>query len=392
MAEVRLSASFVKGIKVVDRTDYHDTLVHGLSLRVAPTGTKTWNLLYTRESDRTKQRVKIGRYPAIDLEEARSKALKAMSGISEGKDPAGHKRARRDAMTVRELGGLYIEKYAQRNKKTWKQDEQLLVTEVYPEIGRMKAEAVKKRDVLDIIEAKADAGKGAQSNNLLAVIRKMFNWAVDGDYLSASPASGIKPRARAVRRDRVLSKDEIKAIIEALPDAALSSNTVNVIRLLFLTGQRSGEVCGIMRSEIDLDGMKWTIPSHRTKNGLSHLVPLSEPAITILSDAIDATDPDADDAPLFSRVDNPIESNAIAQAVRLKLQMNKERWTPHDIRRTVATGMADLGVMPHIIEACLNHISGFRSGVAGVYNRATYEPEKRAAMVQWVNTLPKNII
>ncbi|WP_353390832.1 site-specific integrase [Brucella sp. NBRC 14130] len=387
MAKVRLTTRFIDTVKVDVRTDYHDTLVQGLTLRVAPTGTKTWNLLYTRDSDSTKQRVKLGRYPAIDLESARGKALKAMSGVSEGEDPAEQKRARRGAMTVEELGALYIEKYAQRNKKTWKQDEQLLKADVYPEIGRMKAEAVKKRDILDIVEAKAEAGKGAQSNNLLAVIRKMFNWAVDGDYLEASPASGIKPRAKPVRRDRVLSGEEVKAILKALPDAALSPHTVSIIQLLFLTGQRSGEVCGIKRSEVDLDGKKWTIPGSRTKNGNTHVVPLSEQALAILSKAVAAADKDEEDPALFSRVDNPIESNAIAQAVRLKLQVTGERWTPHDIRRTVATGMSNLGVMPHIVEACLNHISGFRSGVAGVYNRATYEPEKREALEKWADSL-----
>ncbi|GGA81314.1 integrase [Brucella endophytica] len=392
MAKVRLTTRFIDSIKIDVRTDYHDTLVQGLSLRISPSGTKTWNLLYTRESDGTKQRVKLGRYPAIDLETARSKALKAMGGVSEGKDPASDKRARRDAMTVQEVGELYLEKHAKRNKKTWKQDEQLLKSEVYPEIGRMKALAVKKRDLLDIIEAKAEEGKGAQSNNLLAVIRKMFNWAVDNDYLEASPASGIKPRAKPVRRDRVLSIAEIKEIWAALPDAALSPHTVRIIKLLFMTGQRSGEVCGILRGEIDLENATWTIPANRVKNGLTHVVPLSKPAIAILEEAIAATDPEADNPPLFSRVEDPIESNAVAKAVRLKLQVTKERWTPHDIRRTVATGMADIGTLPHVIEACLNHISGFKAGVAGVYNRATYEPEKRKALDNWADYLTRNIL
>lgn len=387
MAKVKLTTRFIDTVKVEERTDFHDTLVQGLSLRVAPSGTKTWNLFYTRESDNTKQRVKIGRYPAIGLEGARSKALKAMGAVSEGEDPAEDKRARRGAITVEDLGKLFIDKYAKRHKKTWQEDERILKNEVYPEIGRMKAEAVKRRDILNIIEAKADEGKGAQSNSILAVVRKMFNWAVDSDYLGASPAVGIKPRGKAVKRDRILSYAEVEKILRSLPGAALSQHTRSIVTLLFLTGQRSGEVCGMRRSEISLDSAIWTIPKERTKNGLAHIVPLSEPALSIVEAAIKATDPELADAPLFSKIGSPIESNAISQAVRLKLQIGGESWTPHDIRRTVATGMAGIGVQPHIVEAVLNHISGFKAGVAGVYNRQRYEPEKRQALIAWAEKL-----
>ncbi|KQX20993.1 hypothetical protein ASD01_29715 [Ensifer sp. Root423] len=391
MAKVKLTTRFIDTIKVEERTDFHDTLVQGLSLRASPTGTKTWNLLYTRQSDGAKQRVKIGRYPAVDLEAARSKALKAMAGASDGIDPANKRHALREAITVEELGKAYLDKYAKRQKKTWEQDERLLKAEVYPSIGKMKAVAVKRRDILDIVEAKAEEGHGAQSTNILAVVRKMFNWAVDGDYLETSPAAGIKPRSKAVRRDRVLDTQEIRSIWSALQVATLNPATADVVRLLFLTGQRSGEVCGIRKSELDVDAATWTIPGERTKNGLTHLVPLSPAAMDVVRPAFDAADDDDPKAALFTRTGEPIQSNAIAQAVRLKLQVAKGHWTPHDIRRTVATGMAGAGVAPHIVEAVLNHISGFKAGVAGVYNRATYEPEKRAALALWAKELNKLI-
>jgi integrase len=385
MPRKNLTARFCETVTVSERTDYQDEMVRGLALRVSPQGAKTWNVVYTRESDGTKQRVKLGRFPAMTLEKARTAALKMVTAVAEGDDPATKKRASRDAMTVEELGSLYIDKYAKRNKKTWAEDERLLKVEVYPAIGRMKAHAVKRRDVLDIIEAKADAGFIAQSTQILAVIRKAFNWAVDSDYLQSSPATGIKPRGKAVKRDRVLSAAEIRKIWKAIGEAALSAQTRDIIRLLFLTGQRSGEVCGMRRGEIDLDRAIWTIPSERTKNGLAHVVPLSPAALAIV-DAY-AADDDEPDTPLFSRIGEPIESNAISKAVRLKLQNVEEPWTPHDARRTCATGMADIGIAPHIVEAVLNHVSGFRSGVAGVYNRSRYEPEKRRALDRWAEHL-----
>ena len=386
MARKNLTAKFVENVKAERRIDYWDDVERGLVLRVSPTGVKSWTVVYTRESDGAKRRVTLGQFPAVSLEKARAKALKAKTAVSEGGDPAGDKRERREAMTIKQLGALYLEKYAKRNKKTWAEDERLLKVEVYPEIGDMKAVAVKRRDLLDIIEAKAEAGHLAASNQILAVVRKMFNWAVDGDYLETSPAIGVKPRGKAVRRDRVLSDAEVKAIWNALPEAAFRVGTADVFRLLLLTGQRSGEVCGMRRSEIDVDEARWTIPGGRTKNGLTHVVPLSPSALAIVQAALEKAD-DEKDAPLFTRTGVPIESNAIAQAARLKLQVTDEPWTPHDIRRTVATGMAGISIAPHIVEAVLNHISGFKAGVAGVYNRNTYEPEKRRALDMWAEHL-----
>lgn len=386
MPRKNLTARFCDSVKVDERTDYQDEIVRGLSLRVSPNGTKTWNVIYTRASDGTKQRVKLGRFPAMSLDKARTGALKLVTAVSEGEDPSEQKRARKAAMTVEDLGKLYLEKYAKRNKKTWAEDERLLKVEVYPEIGGMKAEAVKRRHVLDIIEAKAEAGFIAQSTQILAVIRKMFNWAIDGDYLQSSPATGIKPRGKAVKRDRVLDDAEVCKVWNALANVAISEQTADIFRILFLTGQRSGEVCGMVRSEIDLDRALWTIPKDRTKNGLAHVVPLSAAALEIVKKRLGNAE-DEPDSPLFTRVGTPIESNAVAHAARLKLQITGTPWTPHDIRRTVATGMAGQGIAPHIVEAILNHISGFRAGVAGVYNRNQYEPEKRRALDIWADRL-----
>ncbi|ORE97475.1 site-specific integrase [Aurantimonas sp. 22II-16-19i] len=386
MPSKNLTSRFVESVKVEDRTDFWDEAVRGLVLRVSPTGRKVWNFVYRRESDGERCRLSIGKFPALTLEKARRKALDAVTAVSDGADPSGDRRARREAMTVEELAGLYIERYAKRNKRSWAEDERVLRVDVLPAIGRTKAVAVKRRDVLDIIDAKAEAGKLTQSTHILAVVRKMFGWAVDEDYLEVSPAVGIRPRAKAVKRDRVLSAAEVRAIWTALPDAPLRPITIDVFQLLFLTGQRSGEVCGMRRGEIDLDAALWTIPGERTKNGLTHVVPLSPAALVIVERALRRADEEAG-APLFSRTGEPIESNAIAKAAKLKLQILDERWTPHDIRRTVATMMGDIGILPHVVEAVLNHISGFRAGVAGVYNRTRYEPEKRRALDMWADHL-----
>lgn len=386
MPRKNLTARFCDSVKVDIRTDFQDEAIRGLSLRVSESGLKTWNVVFVRQSDDTKQRVKLGRYPEITLEKARTAALKMMTAIAEGGDPANDKKANRAALTIEALGAIYLEKHAKRLKKTWAQDERILQVEVYPRIGKMKAAQVKRRDLLDIIEAKAEAGHIAQSTQILAVIRKLFNWAVDSDYLQTSPAAGVKPRGKSVSRDRVLSKEEIRLIWNSLPDAKLNGKTKAIIRLLFLTGQRSGEVSGMIRSEIDLNRPTWTIPGGRAKNGNPHVVPLSGVARKIVELALAEADENPD-APLFTRTGEAIESNAIAKAVRLKLQVTDTAWTAHDIRRTVATGLAELGIAPHIVEAVLNHVSGFKAGVAGTYNRHLYEPEKRRALDIWAEHL-----
>lgn len=381
-----LTARFVDTVSVETRTDIWDDVVRGLVLRVAPTGVKSWTVVYTRTSDGAKRRLTIGKFPAIDLHAARSKALAALTSISGGDDPAAKKRARREGMTVRELAGLYIEKYAKRNKRTWAEDQRLLNVEVIPALGSTKVLEVRKRDLLDLIEAKADAGYLAQSTQLLAVVRKMFNWAVESDYLETSPAAGVKPRAKPSKRDRVLTDEEIRRIWDQVAVADVHPATRSILQLLFLTGQRSGEVCGIRLSEVDLERSVWTIPGDRTKNGLVHVVPLAPQALAIIQDAAAQTEPDRS-APLFSRTGEPVESNAVSKAVRLKFQWGLDQWTPHDIRRTFATRVAALGVSPHVVEAMLNHVSGFRAGVAGIYNRHQYDEEKRAAFENWERRL-----
>ena len=258
MPRLKMTKAWADTVTVDQRTDFDDELVRNLQLRVSPNDNnkpprRIWNVRYFRDSDGGRQRVKIGAYPALSVEKARQKALTLAVAVIDGKDPASAKKTSREAMTVAELGALYITKHAKPNKKTWAEDERLLKVEVYPAIGRMKASAVKRRDLLDIVEAKAEAGRVRQAGLLLATVRKMFNWAVASDHLLVSPAAGMKPPGKAVRRDRVLSPAELRTIWTALPSAGLSPAVADILRLAFLTGQRSGEICGMMRSEVDVD-------------------------------------------------------------------------------------------------------------------------------------------
>lgn len=382
MPKLKLTTRFVESVKVETRTDYWDEICRGLVLRVASTGVKSWTCIYTPEEG-VKQRVTIGKFPAVTLEAARGKALKIMAQVAEGENPAQAKRVRREAMTVKELASEFVERYAKPGKKTWAEDERMLAVDVIPLIGDRKATGVTKRDILDVVDAKTDAGKMAAARLLFAVLRKMFAWAQERDIVGISPVLGLKAPGKPQSRDRVLSDDELGGLWQAIPAAEMSEPVKSIFKLLMLTGQRAGEVAGILHGELDFDRALWILPAARSKNGRAHEVPLSDTALGILRSAVDRLNEPEASTPVFSRTGEAIESNAISKAARLKLQILGEAWTPHDLRRTAATGMAGLGVDPHVVEAALNHVSGFRAGVAGTYNRHAYAAEKRHALTMW---------
>jgi hypothetical protein len=176
MPRKSLTVRFIETVQAEKRTDYWDDVVRGLVLRVSKTGVKSWNVVYTGQEDGIKRRLTLGKFPAVTLEKARTQALKTMASVAEGENPSSDKQARRAAMTVDDLASLYIKKYAKPEKKTWQEDLRILNVEVLPKLGKFKAKAVNRRDILDIIEAKAEEGYVAQSRMVLATVRKMFNW------------------------------------------------------------------------------------------------------------------------------------------------------------------------------------------------------------------------
>jgi integrase len=173
-----------------------------------------------------------------------------------------------------------------------------------------------------------------------------------------------------------LTSDEIAIVWRALA----SDDFGDIVRLLLLTGQRREEIGGLLWREVDLDAGKITLSPHRVKNGRAHIVPLSAPALAV----IEARRRNGRDY-VFGRGEGGFSGWS-----RCKERLDRRighlpSFVLHDIRRSVATGMGDLGIQPHVVEAVLNHISGHKAGVAGIYNRNTYEFEKRAALERWAN-------
>jgi integrase len=243
---------------------------------------------------------------------------------------------------------------------------------------------IARRDVIAVLDKIVDRGSPVTANRLRAHLNTLFRWAKGRDMIEANPLDGTRPPAPERPRDRVLTELEISLLWRASGEIGFPFGPL--YRLLLLTGQRLREVAEMTRREVA--GGEWTIPGARTKNGDQHVVPLSPDALAILeamprigAQLIFTTN---GDAPVsgFTRAKDRLDA-AIAKIVEAEGLDPVPAFTIHDLRRTAATGMAGLGFPPHIVEAVINHRSGTRRGVAGVYNRFDYADEKRRALEAW---------
>jgi integrase len=205
----------------------------------------------------------------------------------------------------------------------------------------------------------------------------MLGWAVRAGCIDFNPAAGVRKPAAPRASDRVLSDPEIVVVWNAL-----SSTKQKILQLLLLTGQRVGEVIGMRRDEIDLEARTWTLPGKRTKNGFTHTVPLTAPAIDIINQGIAG----AGDSVFVFGSDTPSPA-ALGSAIRRTLS-EIAHWSLHDLRRTVLTRLAEMGIAPFVIGSIANHRTTTRAGVTFAnYVHYKFEPEKRQALEAWADRL-----
>ena len=373
------------------RREVPDGLVNGLYLVLQPSGARSWAVRY-RNAAGTPRKHTLGSYPAIDLKSAREVAQSAFVEVARGGDPAAAKKAARaganaptDRDLVEKVVDQFIERYAKTNTKaeTAAENKRMLEREVVkPWRGRRLGD-ITRADVHDLLDAIVDRGSPVAANRILAALRRMCGWAVERGIITSSPCDKVKPPTAERSRDRVLSDDELRRLWIATD--AIGWPFRDLVRLLMLTGQRRDEIGRMRWSEIDLDAALWTIPKERAKNGQAHLVPLSAPAVAIIK-ALPRIGGGKEAGDYVFTVTGKTAVSGFSNAKeRLDKLMGEgtPAWVFHDLRRTAATGMARLGTLPHVVEAVLNHISGSKAGVAGIYNRAAYSEEKRHALDAW---------
>jgi integrase len=384
------------------RRELPDGKIVGLYLVLQPSGAKSWALRYRAGGKPAK--LTLGAYPAIDLATARRRAQEAIGDVASGKNPAADKKAAREAQRaanstadhVEAVANSFIERYVKRSVgASWSREtERLLRVEVIPKIGCKRVGEVTRADIHRLLDEMVDRGSPINANRLLAVMRRMFNWTIERGFVERSPCDKIKAPAAERARDRFLNNDEIQAAWRAFESLGWPFGPIP--QLLLLTGARRDEIAGARWSEIDLDAKTWTVAKGRSKNGVAHVIPLSDTAVRIIKglpriggkgDGFVFTTTTRAPVSGWSRAKAHVDK-AILAVMRPDSEVPNSQdapahWTFHDLRRTAASGMAGLGIAPHVVEAVLNHRSGTIKGVAAVYNRYNYAAEKREALDKW---------
>jgi integrase len=373
-----------------DRVDayFFDDDCQGLSVRFQA-GKSSWVVHY--RAGEVRRRVTLGSLKGLRLKDAREKATRIVQEARDGKDVLAERRKTRAkaADSLRRLIDLYLARYAKTRQRprTYLETERMLLKACAPLHDRA-VEIIGRRDVADLLATIANERGGVTANRARAQLRAVFSWAMRGGLAEANPVIGTEPPAQERSRERVLSEGELAEVWRA---AEGMGEFGIIVRLLLLTGQRRDEVAGMRWSELDLAHKAlWSLPGERTKNHRSHEVPLSTQALKLLAARLRRSGRDL----LFGEGKGPFSGWSNAKA-RLDAQILKARyatdpeatppkpWVLHDLRRSMVTHMAELGVPPHVIEAVVNHVSGHKGGVAGVYNRAEYATEKRQALDRW---------
>lgn len=395
-----------------------DDLVRGLGFRVGHSGTRTFHVM-TRCNGR-QTRVVVGPYPATKLKDAREEAGEIIRQARKGVDPREQRRqARREAERARRDNFAavvedFIEKYAKPRNRRWAETARTFKVNVTPAWGKRPIASITRRDVIDLLE-KIDKERGPyMSNRTLAAIRRLFAWAVERDVIDASPAANVKPVGKEVSRDRVLKDDELRAFWKATDADDYPWHPF--LRTLLLTAQRRSEVAMMRWQDVDLGGYKplWSIPREFVKADRAHDVPLAPEVVAILKDL-----PRHQGAHVFTTGDGtaPISGFTLPKRrldkkmVEIMREAAEEagddpetvelpRWTLHDLRRTAASGMAQIGFPPHVVGAVLNHSPGGTHGITAIYVRFRYDDERRQALAAWARRLeqivsevqPENVV
>ncbi|RYB01516.1 tyrosine-type recombinase/integrase [Lichenibacterium ramalinae] len=363
-----------------------DDDIPGFGLRIRAGGKRTWIAQYRLG---TKQRrVTLGTPETVDAEQARQLARTTLARVSLGEDPQSIK-VQAKAQAAVTLGAVvprYLAHVEGRQRPGHHDDVRRYFDRHWaPLAGFALASIDRARVAARLSEMARDNGPIA-ANRARAALSAFYTWAIGEGIAHDNPVMGTNKPAEEVVRDRVLSDAEVALIWR---HAGVGDFGV-IVRLLLLTACRREEVGGMAWSE--LQGATWTIPAERTKNGRAHELMLPPAAMAVLT-----AQPARDGRDLvFGSRAGPFSGWSKAKAeldARMLAALKAERgtkavlepWRLHDLRRTAATRMGDLGVQPHVVEAVLNHVSGSKAGIAGIYNRAAYRDEKRAALALWAD-------
>ncbi len=361
----------------------------GFGLRVTTKGAKSYVLQYRMGGREAKtRRYTIGKHGSPwTPDTARKEGERLLIMVRQGVDPAeASKTRRRQAVDLAfsSYADQFVDLYLKDRWKDWKLGEAVIKNHVKPVLRDKPLPEINRAALNPIWDSLRD--RPAVARLTFATMRKFFRWSVGRGDIERSPLEGIEAPQAAPARDRVLSDQELRLVWVCAAKAGHLFDSA--IRLLVVTGQRRDEVAGLQWSELDRDGALWALQGTRTKNGKPHLVPLNTLAVEVL-DTVAGGKTWPRRGLVFSTTGKTPVSGFSKAKTRLDTEMAKaggeeiEPWRLHDLRRTVATGLQRLGVRFEVTEAVLNHVSGAKGGIAGVYQRHDWKDEKRTALEAW---------
>src|SRR5215471_9609484 len=379
MPRIRLTKSAIDALPT-PKCDlvYWDAGCPGFGVKVTPKGRKVFIVLYRTAGAGSKVRkYTIGPYGRVALHQARVAAQKVFAAKLEGRDPAAEKRAARRRLVTDRVEDLLETFIAQRwsQNRSGGETARLLRREIGKTWAGRSIHEISKRDVVEVVTAIEQRGAPIAANKALKATKTFLRWCVGRAVLDQSPAEGVPLPSKEVARDRVLDDDELAQVI--LAARKIGGPYGDIVELLALTGQRREEVAGLQREELDLAQRIWTLPKSRTKNAKVHIVHLSYQSMAVVKRA------DHRGPYVFSLLGaKPFQEFSRAKR-RLDQLSGVAGWRLHDLRRTCVSGMARLGIAPHIADKILNHQTGTISGVAAVYQRHDFLEERREALETW---------
>jgi integrase len=307
---------------------------------------------------------------------ARNRAKELLGTLASGTDPFAQS-------LNSESFGAEIERYLLRKKATLKprsfEEVERFVRKHCAQLHRLKLGEIDRRTIAVLLGQIEQASGPIARNRARSALSDLFSWCITEGLLEINPVVGTAKVDEGASRERVLSQEELRQLWRNLGEDKFS----DIVRLLLLTGQRRNEIGKLQWSEIDLARKLIILAPARTKNSRQHELPLSGQALAIL-----ARQSRRNSSGFVFGGDRGFGDWSGSKAA-LDAKVRIADWRLHDLRRTAATGMAELGVQPWITEAVLNHVSGHKAGVAGIYNRAKYAEEMREALQKWADYVDK---
>lgn len=355
----------------------------GLSIEVNPGGAKTW--VYRYRLDGRQAPVRLGRYPAISLAEAREKRLEAEKLVAHGKSPAVEKTARKAGLSARSTVAQFSERFMEDRvkpvRKNTKQIERYFRKQIIPEIGSLKIGDVTPQHVLALTDRLKGYGSPMAALELRNLLKRFFAYAMARQLATFNPAAAIPGSSIATpkSRDRVLSANEIHTYLDKLYRSDIARRYALSLHVILITLVRKSELVLAKWSEIDLEKGVWDIPAANTKMGKPRVVYLSSQAVALFEELKTLASGAEHVLPGRNKPTHPIGRTALNTMLR-SIKFGIQQFTIHDSRRTASTHLHEMGWKSDVIEKALGHEIG---GIRGVYNRAEYANERKKMLQQW---------